>query len=167
MLVCAYGNSTKNDKPFKNKFSEDVKKTVSNGSEFVCKYTFNEDGKSGFVSKIHCFRPHFNHPQLAKTMYDNYYAFMDKISKLVDVKYWNIDAILISESDYFKLKELGYIGDELGKFKVEKVFKEIGIMSPMKKAGILEDGSFYKCPKNIRIDIEMFPWSSEFILNCN
>ena len=108
-------------------------------------------------------------------MYDNYYAFMDKISKLVDVKYWNIDAILISESDYFKLKELGYIGDELSQFKVEKVFKEIGIMSPMKKAGLLTDGDSYKCPednsyicpKNLKVDLEVFQWSYEFNMKCD
>ena len=57
-------------------------------------------------------------------MCDNYYAFMDKISNLVNVLYWNIDAILVCEDDYLKLKELGYIGSELGQFKNEKVFLE-------------------------------------------
>ena len=175
MLVCSYGNSIQKSKQFKNKFSEDVKKSVDNGSEFICKYNLNEDGKSGFISKIQCFNPHFSHPQLSKIMYDNYYYFMDKISKLVNVLYWNIDAILVNEDDYFKLKDLGYIGSELGKFKVEKVFKEIGIMSPMKKAGLLCDGdsykcpdnNFYCCPKNIKIDEEIFPWSEEFISKIN
>ena len=53
--------------------------------------------------------------------------------------------------------------------------KEIGIMSPMKKAGLLCDGdsykypnnNFYCCPKNIKINEEIFPWSEEFISKIN
>ena len=52
--------------------------------------------------------------------------------------------------------ELGYVGDELGKFKIEKVFSEIAILSPKKRMGILEDGSLYKCPKDLDCDYEDF-----------
>ena len=78
---------------------------------------------------------------------DHYHSFMEKLEQEVTILFRNIDAILVSESDFFKLKELGYIGDELWKFKIEKVFKEIAILSPGRRAGILEDGTPYYCPK--------------------
>ena len=68
----------------------------------------------------------------------------------------NIDAILVNESDYKKLCELGYVGLELGQFKPDKEFKEIAILSPGKRMEILADGSLYKCPKNSTIDYETF-----------
>ena len=71
---------------------------------------------------------------------------------------------MVSESDYKKLCELGYVGDELGKFKIEKVFSEIAILSPKKRMGILEDGSLYKCPKDLDIDYEEF--KGEVIEKC-
>ena len=80
-------------------------------------------------------------------MMNQYHEFMEKISKLVDVKFWNVDAILVDEVGYNKLKDLGYIGDNLGQFKIEKVFQEIAILSPNRRMGILSDGNLYKCPK--------------------
>ena len=79
-----------------------------------------------------------------------------KIEKEVNILFRHIDAILVNESDYLKLCELGYVGLELGQFKIEKEFKEIAILSPKKRMGILEDGSLYKCPKDLKIDYEPF-----------
>ena len=57
---------------------------------------------------------------------------------------------------YHKLKDLGYIGDKLSQFKIEKVFTEIAILSPKKRMGILSDGNLYKCLKNAEINYETF-----------
>ena len=102
------------------------------------------------------FNPHFNYPQLSRAMVDHYHEFMEKIENEVNILFRNIDAILVNESDYNKLCELGYVGLELGQFKIEKEFKEIAILSPGKRMGILADGSIYKCPKNSTIDYETF-----------
>ena len=49
------------------------------------------------------------------------------VGKVKKVYYYNVDAILIDEEDFNKLKGLGYIGEGLGYFKVEHIFKEIEI----------------------------------------
>ena len=68
--------------------------------------------------------------------------------KLCKIYYENIDAILIDENDYNKLVELGYIGNELGKFKIEHIFKEIAILSGRKFVATLDDGTkLIHCPK--------------------
>ena len=72
------------------------------------------------------------------------------------MKFWNVDAILVDEVGYNKLKDLGYIGDKLGQFKIEKVFQEIAILSPKRRMGILSDGHLYKCPKNFDKNYETF-----------
>ena len=71
-----------------------------------------------------CFIPPFNYPQLSGSMKDNYHSFMEKLEQEINILLQNIDAILVSESDFFKLKELGYIGNDLSKFKIEKEFKD-------------------------------------------
>jgi GH15 family glucan-1,4-alpha-glucosidase len=65
----------------------------------------------------------------------------------VNVIYENIDAILINESDYELLKDLGYIHDtQLGKFKVEHIFTEICIISQKKYIATTIDGTkIYHC----------------------
>ena len=59
------------------------------------------------------------------------------------IYYYKVDAILIDEEDYNKLVSLGYIGPDLGQFKVEHVLVEIYIKSPRKWIGRLEDGSLF------------------------
>ena len=68
--------------------------------------------------------------------------------KLCKIYYENIDAILIDENDYNKLVELGYIGNELGEFKIEHIFKEIAILSGRKFVATLDNGTkLIHCPK--------------------
>ena len=51
---------------------------------------------------------------------------------------------------------LGYVGNELGKFKIEHVFTEIGITSSRKFVATLEDGTkLIHCPKK-DIDYDAF-----------
>jgi len=81
---------------------------------------------------------------------------MDEIKKIVTVYYENIDAILINESDYEKLKKLGYIGNELGRFKIEKVFTEIAIKNQRQYVATLDTGDkYYHCVKD-NVDYDSF-----------
>ena len=90
--------------------------------------------------------PHFTIPQFAKSVLDTFRAKMDEVKSLVNVYYENIDAILIDENDYNKLLKLGYIGEELGKFKIEHVFNEIAIKTPRKYVAKFDNGvKFYHC----------------------
>ena len=91
----------------------------------------------------------------------NYHEKMEKISKIVNVLYCNIDSILITESDFKKLEELGYINDELGGLKVEHIFTEFVIKSTGKWIGKLEKEKFWKKANAIvseiksRVDLTM------------
>ena len=63
---------------------------------------------------------------------------------------------MIDENDYNKLQQLGYIGDKLGFFKIEKIFTEIAIKSSRKYVAKLEDGSIFRhCVKDT-IDYNVF-----------
>jgi len=155
MMTSSYGCSIRKQKVIKTKFSDNVDKALEDYGQFASGYSYR-NGKKGFISKVKGFCPHFNYPQLTSLIMKNYHEFMGKVEQIVDIKFRNVDAILVNESDYLKLKELGYVGSELGKFKIEKVFKEIAILSPKKRMGILEDGSLYKCPQDLNIDYEPF-----------
>ena len=90
----------------------------------------------------------YSYPQLAREVLNNYHKKMNEIRSICKIYYENIDAILINEEDYKKLEEKGFIGNELGKFKIEHIFKEIAISSSRKFVGILEDNSqFIHLPK--------------------
>ena len=90
----------------------------------------------------------YSYPQLAREVLNNYHKKMNEIKSICKIYYENIDAILINEEDYKKLEEKGFIGNELGKFKIEHIFKEIAISSSRKFVGILEDNSqFIHLPK--------------------
>ena len=85
--------------------------------------------------------------------------FQKKINEVVEqvkhVYYYNVDALLIDEEDYNKLNNLGYIGDDLGQFKIENIFKEIAIKSKRQYMAILDnDEVFNHQVKNI--DFEKF-----------
>ena len=90
----------------------------------------------------------YSYPQFAREVLNNYHKKMSEIRKLCNIYYENIDAILIDEADYNKLLALGYIGNELGKFKIEHIFTEIAISSSRKFVATLEDGTkLIHCPK--------------------
>ena len=80
------------------------------------------------------------------------------LSEIVNILYCNIDSILINESDYLKLKELGYISDKLGDFKLEYVFKEFCIKSPKKWIGIIDSTEYkdVRRPRKLEISFEDF-----------
>ena len=81
---------------------------------------------------------------------------MNEIKSIVKVYYQNVDAILITESDYDKLVRLVYVGSDLGQFKIEHVFTEFALKKNRQYVATLEDGErFYHCVKK-DIDYEQF-----------
>ena len=117
-------------------------KYIETYGPYVVKYTLKKDG-SGFVTSLNPFVQHFSYPQFAKSVLDEFNSIMDNVKSIVNVLYQNVDAILINEADYNKLMELGYIGSELGQFKIEHIFTEIAIMTKKKYMAILDTGEVY------------------------
>ena len=149
MMNSCWGYSIKRPKLIKHKFAKNVNSYVETYAPFVVGYNYNDDGISGFVDTVNSFVPHFTVPQFARSVLNEFKLMMDKIKSLVTVYYENIDAILISESDYEKLVKLGYVGDKLGQFKIEHIFTEIAIKSTKRYVATLDNGEkYYHCVKN-------------------
>ena len=156
MMNSCFGYSIKRPKTIKHKYTNNVDKYIETFAPYVYKYKYNDDCVSGYVHLINSFVSHFTIPQFAKSLLDAYKRKMDEIKSIVNVYYTNIDAILINEQDYNKLKSLGYIGNELGQFKIEHVFNEIAIMSPKRYVAKLDDGTIFNhCVKD-SVDYEQF-----------
>ena len=152
MINSCWGYSIRRPKIIKHKYTNNVENYIETFAPYVIGYNYVDNNK-GFVDTINSFVPHFTVPQFAKEVLDNFNKKMDEISKLVNVYYYNIDAILIDENDYNKLVKLGYINDNLGGFKIEHIFTEIAIKSSKKYVAKLEDGTkFYHCVKGVDYD---------------
>ena len=130
LMNSCWGWSIRKQKLIKHKHTNNVAYNLEEFAPFIVKYDrYSYDVINSFV-------PHFTCPHFAKSVLDSYNSLMDKVRGLVNVLYENIDAILINEEDYNKLNELGYIGKNLGQFKVEKVFSSIHIRSPKRYTAI-------------------------------
>ena len=148
LMNSCWGYSIKRPKLIKHKYTKNVDNYIETYAPFVIGYNYNEDGISGFVDTVNSFVPHYTIPQFARSVLIEFNKIMNEVKQLVTVYYENVDAILISESDYNKLVKLGYVGNELGKFKIEHIFTEIAIKSSKRYVATLEDGSkFYHVPK--------------------
>ena len=149
IMNSCWGFSIRRPKIIKRKFAKNINKTIDEMEQVVYKYSYDKQGESGWVSLIQSFVPHFTCPQFAKSVLDVFHKKMNEVKKLVNVYYQNIDAILIDEDDFEKLKRMGYIGDKLGLFKIEHIFTEIAIKSPRKYVATLIDGQkYYHCVKD-------------------
>ena len=142
LMNSCWGYSIRRPKLIKRKYTTDVMKYIETYGPYVVKYTLKKDG-SGFVTSLNPFVQHFSYPQFAKSVLDEFNSIMDNVKSIVNVLYQNVDAILINEADYNKLMELGYIGSELGQFKIEHIFTEIAIMTKKKYMAILDTGEVY------------------------
>ena len=120
---------------YKNKFSNNLNFYISAYQSFIATIYPTEETK-GFVHSKQSFSPDYNVVQFGFDILKNYNDFMNKIKQKVTVIYENIDAILISEKDFRKLESEGYIGNNLGQFKIEHVFKSFEYISPRKWRGI-------------------------------
>ena len=156
LMSSCWGYSIKRQKIIKHKYTSNVDEYVETFAPFVLKWTYNKDGRSGFVDTINSFVPHFTIPHFAKSVLDTFNEKMNEVKSLVNVHYQNVDAILISESDYNKLVNLGYVGDQLGQFKIEHIFTEFALKNGKQYVSTLENGErFYHCVKK-DIDYDSF-----------
>lgn len=143
MMNSCWGYSIRRPKLMKHKYCKCVDKYIQEFAPYVARYNYSPDNISGWVDSVNSVVIHFTYPQFAKRVLDNYHKKFNDIKRLVNVYYENVDAILINESDYQKLLGLGYIGNDLGQFKVEKVFTEIAIISSKRYVATLENGEKY------------------------
>ena len=157
MMNSCYGYSIRRPKIVKRKYAKNLQKVIDEMNQFVYKYSYDEAGsEGGWVNLIESFVPHFTIPQFAKSVLDTFHKKMDEVKSLVTIYYENIDAILIDEDDYNKLLQMGYIGTNLGQFKIEQIFTEIAIKSARKYVATLDNGErFYHCVKD-SIDYDDF-----------
>ena len=138
LMNSCWGYSIQRKKTIKHKYTKNLQNYLETFAPFVLKYT-----DSGFVDTINSFVPHWTCPQFALSVLTNFEKIMNGIKSKVNVLYENIDAILISEEDFIKLKNEGLIGNELGQFKIEHIFTEIAIKSPRLYIARLEDGNLF------------------------
>ena len=157
MMTSCWGYSIRRPKIIKHKYNSNIDSYIDNFAPFVLRYNYiNDSDTSGFVDTINSFVPHFTTPHLAKHVLDEFHNLMNKIKSLVTVYYQNVDAILINESDYNKLVELGYIGNQLGQFKIEHIFTEFALSNGRQYVAKLDNGEqFYHCV-NKSIDYDSF-----------
>jgi hypothetical protein len=142
IMNSCYGTSIQKPKIIKHKYSTNISGTIDNQGDFVIS---TEAGNEGFVNIIQPYVEHYSHPHFAKVILDGFQQKVQEIKSIVNVLFQNIDAFIVNESDYNKLVELGYIHPtELGKLKVEHVFKSVRFYSKMKWIGINEDNSEFR-----------------------
>ena len=142
-IMCScYGSSITRPKLYTNKRSQNIQGTIREHGDLVASYNDN-----GFVTIKKALVEHYNHPQFAKVILDGFKAKCNEIKSLVNVLFQNFDAFIVNEADYNKLNELGYIHPtELGKLKVEHVFKSITFKNKCSWIGInMDDSEFRHC----------------------
>ena len=141
-MCSCYGTSIRKAKTIKHKYSNNIQGTINNQGDLVISC---ENKDAGFVNIIQPYVEHYSHPHFAKVILDGFNNKLNEIKSIVNVLFQNIDAIVVNESDYNKLNELGYIHPtELGKPKVEHVFESMKFYNKMRWIGINEDGSEFR-----------------------
>ena len=143
LMNSCYGYSLRKPKEYKRKYSTNVNNYIDKYSPFIFA-VYNTSANEGFVHSKASFTTDYNTVQFGADIINNYNQFMNMIRNTVDVIYENIDAILVTEDDYNKLNELGYIGDKLGQFKIEHIFTSFRYVSGRKWIATCEDGTVEK-----------------------
>lgn len=142
LLTSSWGSSIKKNRRYKTVKPKDKDMFIASHINYVVEHDDN------IVKLIKSVSFQYSYPQFAREVLNNYHNKINEIRKICKIYYENIDAILIDESDYNKLVELGYVGDKLGMFKIEHIFTEIAISSGRKFVATLEDGNkLIHCPK--------------------
>jgi len=158
MLASCWGSSIKRNRIFKRVYAKDEqhKEAIINKNiNHVMEYDENT------IVMLKSITFNYSYPQFAQRVLENYHKKMDEVRKLVTPFYENIDAILITQSDYEKLIDNGLVGDELGKFKIERVFTEIAIASPRKYVATLENGEKFIHLAHKDVDSDVSPRGSK------
>jgi hypothetical protein len=142
IMSSTWGYSISKPKVIKNKYVQNANFYSNKYNRFVLKVNGN------FVSTINSFVPHYTFPQFAKSVLDEYNKFFNHIKSIIPVYYENIDAILTNEEGYNKLIKMGLVGESMGQFKVDKIFKEIAIISNRVYVATTENNErIYHCCK--------------------
>ena len=143
LMNSSWGFSIKKPSNIKHKRTNDVNNYTETFAPYVLKYTYNEDGVSGFVDTVNAYVEHYYYPQFARNVLKNFNNKMSELKEMVNIYYSKVDSALVSEEDFLLLKDKGFIGDELGKFKVEHEFIEVYIKSAENWIGKHADGTYY------------------------
>ena len=147
IMNSTWGYSISKPKVIKNKYVNNVDFYSKKYDRFVLKVNGH------FVQTVNSFVPHYISPQFAKSVLDEYNKFFNYIKSIVPVFYENIDAILTNEEGYNKLNEMGLIGESMGKFKLDKIFKEIAVISDRRYvATTINNERVFHCINNISYD---------------
>ena len=148
IMNSVWGYSIQRPKVIKNKYVQNVDFYSNKYNRFVLKINGH------FVSTVNTFVPHFTFPQFAKSVLDEYNKFFNRIKSLIPIYYENVDAILTNEEGYNKLNEMGLIGNDMGLFKVDKIFKEIAIISNRSYvATTIDNERVFHCTKKSYDDV--------------
>ena len=142
-IMCScYGASIKRPKLIKRRYSENIQATIREQGDLVMSY---DDSTSGYISLLQPYVEHYSHPQFAKVILDSFNNKVNELKSIVNILFQNIDAFMVSESDFNKLNELGYIHPtELGKLKVEHVFQSVTFKNKNSWIGINLDGTEFR-----------------------
>lgn len=143
MMNSCFGYSIKKPNYIKHKHVGSVNEYIETFAPYVLKYSYNKDGVSGFVDTVNPYVEYYSVPQFARSIMNNFNDKMNELKSMVHVYYSKVDSALVSEDDFLLLKDKGYIGDDLGKFKVEHVFTEVYFRSAENWIGKHEDGSYF------------------------
>ena len=142
IMNSTWGYSIQKPRVIKNKYVQNVGFYSNKYKRFVLKVNGN------FVSTVNTFVPHYTYPQFAKSVLDEYNCFFNRIKSMIPVYYENVDAILTNEEGYNTLMANGLVGKEMGQFKLDKVFKEIAIISDRVYVATTVDGErIHHCTK--------------------
>ncbi len=144
LINSCWGYSIRKPRLIKRRVVDDVNASINEFGDLIAGYTVGTtvgDNGKNIVSQVRTFVSHFTYPQFAKTVLDTFNKKIAELSKIVNVLYYNVDAILVNKADYEKLSQLGYIGKEMGQLHVEQIFSEIHIVSARKYYGKDVDGN--------------------------
>ena len=142
IMNSTWGYSIQKPRLIKNKYVNSVDFYSNKYRRFVLKV------HGHFVSTVNTFVPHYTFPQFAKSVLDEYNRFFNHIKSIIPVYYENVDAILTNEQGYETLISNGLVGSEMGQFKLDKVFKEIAIVSDRVYVATTVDGEvIHHCTK--------------------
>ena len=159
LITSCWGYSIAKPRNYLTRRVKDVMASINEYGERVASYKLNETPKGGQGAELHdnisgtikleqSFVTSYTYPQFARSVLTNYADKVNQICSIVNPLYFNIDAFLITESDYNKLLALDMVGNEMGKLKIEKVFTEFCCVSSRKYVATLENGEqYFHCVK--------------------
>ena len=151
MMNCSWGMSIRKPKHSKKTRPSDKAKFIRENQPYVIEYSVD------FIKYIKSISFNYTYPQFAREVLRNFNSKIKEVESIVKrVYYYNVDALLIDEDDFNKLNKLGYIGDNLGQFKIEHIFDEIAIKSQRVYMAKLDDGTVFNHTGNPNMDYDEF-----------